>query len=113
MDNNVQENNVVQPKKSSKKVAIIVSSLVGALLIGAIGIFVYFVMSAKKFECTSEKGSITIMYTEKKLVGYKTKNYKYDLDGQQKIANEVGVEEYLNQFGTWWKTNTGGTCTRK
>jgi len=51
------------------------------------------------------------MYNENQITGYKaTGSISYDLDGQQKIAENIGVNTYLEQFKEWFRTNTSGTC---
>ena len=100
-------------KGSGKKVAIIVGSIVGALIIGIVLLVVFVFNSSKKLECTSSIGSLTIMYNDNEIVGYTAKNYTYELDQQKAVAKEKGIEEYLVEFESWWKTSQAGTCVRK
>lgn len=51
------------------------------------------------------------MYDENRITGYTAVGINYDLDGQKKYAEQVGVEAYINEFATWFKNNTSGTCT--
>lgn len=62
--------------------------------------------------CKSDASNITLMYNDKKITGYITKDIRYDLDVQQKLSEQIGVDEYLNQFSNWFSTNTTGTCKR-
>lgn len=82
-------------------VAIVVIALV------IIGI-TYF--TSDKLVCKSDEGNITIMYNDKKIKGYTANGITYDLEGQQKIAEQIGVDEYLSQFKDWFSNNTTGTC---
>ena len=95
-----------------KKVLMIIGGIVLAIAaIAAIIIGITYATS-KKMVCKSNEGNITIMYNDKKITGYTAKGIKYDLDGQQKLSEQIGVDEYLNQFSNWFSTNTTGTCKR-
>lgn len=84
--------------------------VVGIVVLVAI-ILVFVSVTSEKLVCESKEGNITIMYTDEKITGYTaTGGITYDLDAQQKIAEQIGVEEYLNQFKTWFNINTTGTC---
>ncbi len=97
--------------KSLKKVLMIIGGIVVGILILAILIFVIVSATSEKLVCESNEGNITIMYTKDNITGYKaTGGLTYDLDAQQKVAEQIGVEEYINQFKTWFSTNTTGTC---
>ena len=82
--------------------------IVAAVLIGIIIAVTYF--NSDKYICESEEGSITIMYRDGKIIGYTGKNIDYDLDGQQKLAEKIGIEEYFSEFKKWFEANTSGTC---
>lgn len=70
-------------------------------------------LTTDKMHCKSSLGSITIMYNDSGIKGSAVVNMSYDLEGQQAIANTIGVENYLDQFEAWFEENTGGTCERK
>lgn len=95
-----------------KKGLKIAGIVIGVIVILFIAIFTYTSLTSKKLVCKSDEGNITIMYSDKKIKGYTAKNIKYDLDGQQELAEIIGVEEYLDQFETWFETNTTGSCKR-
>lgn len=99
-------------KKKSHKVLITVLAIIGGIVVFAVAII--FIVSAvsRKMVCTSPEGDITLMYNSKKIVGYTAKNITYDLEGQQKIAEKIGVEEYLKEFDDWFGANTSGSCKR-
>ncbi len=69
-------------------------------------------MTSKKLVCKSNEGNITIMYNDKKIKGYTASGFTYDLDGQQKYAEQVGIDAYLDEFSSWFSSNTTGSCTR-
>ena len=50
------------------------------------------------------------MYNDKTIKGYTAKNISYDLDGQKKIAEEIGIDTYISQFNEWFTSSTNGTC---
>lgn len=95
-----------------KKVLMIIGGIVLAIAaIAAIIIGITYTTS-KKMVCKSNEGNIIIMYNDKKITGYTAKGITYDLDGQQKLSEQIGIDEYLNQFSNWFSTNTTGTCKR-
>ncbi len=51
------------------------------------------------------------MYNDSTINGYIASNISYDLNGQKAIAKQIGIENYISQFKTWFKTNTTETCT--
>ena len=53
------------------------------------------------------------MYNDKEIVGYSASNITYDLDQQQDYAKEVGIDSYMDEFSTWFESNTSGTCTKE
>lgn len=96
-----------------KKILMIIGGIVVGLVL--IGVIVFLVISAtsKKLECKSSIGDITLMYSDKTVTGYAANGIEYDLDGQQAIADRIGIEAYLDEFEEWFADNTDGTCTRK
>ena len=95
-----------------KKVLMIIGGIVVGLVV--IGLVIFFAVSAtsKKMKCKSAEGNITLMYNKKKITGYTAKNITYDMDEQNEIVEEIGIEEYLNEFEAWFEANTTGTCKR-
>ena len=53
------------------------------------------------------------MYNDEKIKGYTASNISYDMDAQQKVAERIGIEQYIKDFSTWFKTNTTGSCEVK
>lgn len=108
-------NNSNQPVKNSKNVIVIVLAVIGGivvfLVVLIIAIFSLVSASSNKLVCTSNQGDITIMYDDSKIVGYTVKKARYDMDQQQKIAEQIGIDNYISQFKTWFETNTTGKCT--
>lgn len=85
------------------------------IAIVVIVIVILFVVSStsKKLVCKSNEGNITLMYDDNTIKGYTASGITYNLDEQKKVAEQLGMDEYLNQFSDWFSTNTTGTCTRK
>ena len=94
------------------KVLKIIGIIAVVVIVLVVGLVVYTNLTSKKMKCTAPEGSITILYNDKTLTGYVVKNMTYDLDEQRKIAEQIGVEAYLDAFDTWFRTNTTGTCKR-
>ncbi|MBR3161435.1 MAG: hypothetical protein IKF19_01735 [Bacilli bacterium] len=103
-----------QSKKNNsdtKKVLIILGVVV--LIGGLLGSLLFFKLfgSTKKYVCKSSMGNITIIYNKKTILGYATTGgISYDLDGQKKIAEQIGVDYYLDEFNDWFVLTTSGTC---
>lgn len=91
-----------------KKVFIIIGGLLALCII----VVVVLVATSKKMVCKSNEGNITITYNNTTITGYSANGIDFDLDGQKEIAEQIGVDAYLNQFANWFSTNTTGTCTR-
>lgn len=104
----------VQPKTNGfKKVLMIIGGVIVAVIVIFVIIFTFVSGTSNKLICKSDKGNITIMYNDDTITGYTAKNMEYDLDGQKEIANNIGIEKYIDQFDEWFETNIGGTCTIK
>lgn len=118
--NNVYQQSVqsIQPEKPLKpkknkltKILAIIGCIVLAFIILFIVIFYVTSLSSKKLICKSDEGKITIMYNDKVITGYTANGISYDLDGQKKYAEQVGINAYIMEFSTWFKNNTSGSCT--
>ncbi len=95
-----------------KKVLTIAGAVVVGIIILSCVIIGVVKTTSKKMVCTSNKGKITIMYNEDTIKGYTANGVEYDLDGQKSYAEKIGVESYLQEFETFWATNTDGSCKR-
>ena len=108
-------NNNIQPKKKNPIIKIIV--IIAGVMIGFIvlAIAIVFITSANsnKLICKSKEGNITIMYNDNELTGYTVTGMSYDFDEQKEYAKQVGIDAYLDEFSTWFSTNTTGTCEKK
>ena len=51
------------------------------------------------------------MYNEETILGYTASGLSYDLDGQKKYAEQIGVDSYLQEFSYWFKSNIDGSCS--
>lgn len=96
-----------------KKILMIIGGLVVGSVILTILIFMVISSTTKKMICKSNEGNITLRYNDKTLVGYISQGIDYDLDGQKKYANQIGIENYLNEFAVWFSNNTTGTCAKQ
>ena len=95
-----------------KKTLMIIGGIfLGMIALGAI-IIIITAATSKKMNCESSKGNITIMYSNDTITGYSATNITYDLDQAKKYAEQIGVDAYLDEFSTWFSTNTTGTCSR-
>lgn len=94
-----------------------VLTIIGGIVVGVVvvGVIIFLIVSAtsKKLVCKSDEASITIMYNKDNITGYKASGLTYDMDGQKKYAEQVGIEAYIDEFSTWFSNNTTGTCTKK
>ncbi len=110
-------NNLNEPVKKGNNIVVKVLAIIGGVVVGIVVLIIaiFSLVSAKsnKLICKSNEGNITIMYNDSTINGYTASNISYDLDGQKKIAKQIGIESYISQFKTWFETNTTGTCTVK
>lgn len=95
-----------------KKALTILGSIFLVIIVIVVVVLVVVSTTSNKLVCKSNEGNITIMYNDETITGYTASKMTFDLDEQKEIANQIGIEEYLNQFENWFKTNTSGTCTR-
>ena len=95
-----------------KKTLMIIGGIVVAVVALFIVLFVITSATSDKLKCKSKEGNITLMYNKKTITGYTANNISYDLDVQKKLAEEIGVEEYLEEFTDWFEENTTGTCSK-
>lgn len=91
-------------------IVIIIGGIVG-LIVLFIVIFSIVFANSKELVCKSKEGNITIMYDDKTITGYTAAGLTYDLDGQKKYAEQIGVDAYMKEFTIWFENNTSGTCT--
>lgn len=99
-----------------KAVKIVLMVIGGVVVVVGVLLFVIFTFvssSSNKLVCESKEGNITLMYNDKEIVGYSASNITYDLDQQQDYAKEVGIDSYMDEFSTWFESNTSGTCTKE
>lgn len=90
---------------------IIVLSLILVLVLAYI-LYIYYNTASRKMVCESDQGTITIYYNKKSVVGYKSSTITYDIYEQRQYADDIGITQYLDEFSTWFNTNTNGTCKR-
>lgn len=115
MNNNY--NNYNQPVKKSKNKIVKILAIIGGIVVGIIVLFIVIFsvvsLNSNKLVCESDEGNITIMYNDSTITGYTAVGISYDMDQQKIVANRIGINSYISQFTTWFKTNTTGTCTIK
>ena len=104
-----------QLDKPKNSIAIKIFAIIGAIVVAFVALFVaVFAIvsnSSEKLVCKSSQGNITIMYNEETISGYTAAGLSYDLDGQKKYAEQIGVDSYLQEFSYWFKSNTDGSCS--
>ena len=90
--------------------------LIGFVIFIAIFVFIIIFVSltSKKLVCESSQGNITLMYKDDRLTGYTVKNATFDLDKGNEMVKQIGLDEYLKEFESWFKVNTtDGKCVYK
>ena len=93
-----------------KKFLIFLGAIVLIIIIAVVVAFVFVWTTSEKLVCKSKEGDITILYNDKTITGYRAYNITYDFEEQRKIAEDIGIEEYIEEFKGWFETNTSGTC---
>lgn len=111
-------NNPTPKKKSIVPILIIIFVVFFLFVVGIIAVVFLIIKNAgdnnNKFVCESNKGNITLIYDNNNIIGYTTSGgITYDLDGQKKIAEQIGIEKYLEEFNNWFEKNTSGTCRKE
>ena len=96
-----------------KKFLMIFGGVVLGFIVLAVIIFSLTYFTSKRLVCKSDEGNITLMYNDKTIKGYLASGISYNLEEQKIIANEIGIDEYINEFTTFFTTNTTGSCERK
>ena len=95
-----------------KKTLMVIGGIVVGVVVLAVIIIAVVSLTSKKMVCESNEGNITLMYNDETITGYTANGIKYDLDGQKAYAERIGVDAYLDEFATWFKNNTTGSCTK-
>ena len=90
--------------------------IIGVIIIVIIGAFFIinkiFAPKTKTIVCTSDKGNISLKYSEEKIVSYKvTDGITFDKKGQNETYKDIGSDSYIEQFYAWFKGATSGKCT--
>lgn len=107
------------PKKSNVKKIIIIAVIIILVLIivGAVIIMMTSSQSSSSIEnrnklvCNSEQGNLTIFYNNENLTKYEADNLTFDIDGQNKIVDEIGVRTWIEDFSLWFRMNMkDGIC---
>ncbi|MBE5820849.1 MAG: hypothetical protein E7166_06375 [Firmicutes bacterium] len=93
-----------------KKVLMIIGGIVLGIAVLFVVIFAITSATSNKLVCKSDEGNITIMYNDKTITGYTANGISYDMDGQKKVAEQIGIDSYITQFRQWFSTNTTGSC---
>lgn len=95
-----------------KKVLMIIGGIVVVIIVIIVVMFVVVSMTSKKLVCKSDDNNITIMYNDDTITGYTAKGISYDLEGQKKLVEAMGVKSYLNWFVDLYRINNdNATCT--
>ena len=91
--------------------------IIGGIFLFLVTLFIilFLIVSAtsKKLVCKSNEGNITIMYNDKTISGYTANGLSYDLDGQKKYAEEIGIDAYIEEFSTMFSNKTAGSCSKE
>ena len=119
MNNNMyyNQNAYYNPPRKKRHPILKFFAIIGIIAVVAVaGAFIIITIvsaNSNKLVCKSDQGNITIMYNDKEIVGYTATGMSYDLDEQKAYAKRIGVDAYINEFSTWFSTNTTGTCEKQ
>jgi hypothetical protein len=105
------------PVKKSKniinsKIFYIIILIIVIILIGC-GIFFFKLVNTSKLICESDKGSITIMFTNKDIVNFKTQGIEYNINEHKEAVKTFGIDTYIKSYNNIFKKDTNGKCTVK
>ena len=102
-----------QKRSAERSLAATIGAIV-ALVLFIVTLIVISIMNRHEMACTSSRGNITISYDQKKVIGYVSTNVEYDYDKQREYAEHIGIDQYLDEYEDWFKSNTDdGVCVRK
>ena len=96
-----------------KKFLMIIGGIFLFLVVAFIALFLIISATSKKLVCKSNEGNITITYNDKAISGYTANGLSYDLDGQKKYAEEIGIDAYIEEFSTMFSNKTAGSCSKE
>ena len=103
--------NQPSPKKKTNPLIFVLAGI-GLVVLLAIVMLIIVAKSSKDFVCTSDQGSITLYYNKNAVIGYSAQGFTYDLDGQQELSKQKGIDQYLDEFNQWFVSTTNGKCTK-
>ena len=83
------------------------------VIVAFVVIFLIISATSKKLVCKSNKGDITIMYNDKTIIGYTENGLSYDLEGQKKYAEGIGIDAYIDEFSALFSNYTTGSCSKE
>ena len=102
-----------KPKNSAfKKILMIIGGIVLGFIILFTAIFMIVSFTSESMVCRSPEGNITIMYNDNRITGYRARNMTFNMSEQQALAQQIGIEQYLDEFANWFSENTSGACER-
>lgn len=93
-----------------KKVLMIVGGVVLGLVALGCAVFAITSLTSQKMKCTSSAGNITIMYNDEKITGYTATGISYDMDEQNEVVEQYGIEAYLDEFSDYFAQHSDGVC---
>lgn len=99
-------------KKGLKKGLLIYIIIVNIIIIGTI-IFIINYNLSDKLVCKSSEGNITIIYNDKTIKNYQSKNIAYNIKEQKEAAKKMGMDKYIPMFKEWFESSTSGKCIKK
>ena len=97
-----------KPKGKKALIIIIIIAVLATLLGGALIWSVFFKQSS--LFCGSDKDDITLYYNHEKIVDYKSNGMELNLENQNKLFKNLGKDEYIKQFKSWYKKTSGVDC---
>jgi hypothetical protein len=112
-NSNINYNNQQKRKNPIVKILAIIGGIFVGIIVLAVVIISIVSANSNKLVCKSNEGNITIMYNDNKITGYTATGISYDLEQQQTYAEQVGIQSYIDEFSTWFQTNTTGSCSIK
>lgn len=96
-----------------KKILMILGGIFLFIILAFIVAFLIISFTTNKLVCESNEGNITIMYTDKTISGYTASGLLYNLEDQKEYAEEIGIDNYIAEFSTWFSNNTTGSCNKE
>ncbi|MFI3260530.1 MAG: hypothetical protein R3Y13_02325 [bacterium] len=109
-------------KKKKKNITVIVISILVTIFV-VIPVMTIFVVSnifgylnevlvTSSMNCVASDSNIKIYYEGNQIVDFLAEKVIFDIDDENELVDQIGIETYLNNYSAWYEKNFNGKCER-